>query len=133
MDFWTVKNVTGRLLVGLRWWNEGNSETGNAWRFESLVEGQRVINPYESRWFWIVLVANPCVWALLCLSAFLGLDWGYLLIPITGVVFGASNLFGYFKCSKDAKKQLQSMTANMATSAMTSAMTGRLQAAIARV
>lgn len=20
MDFWTVKNVTGRLLVGLRWW-----------------------------------------------------------------------------------------------------------------
>eukprot|EP01050_Picozoa_sp_SAG11_P010429 SAG11_NODE_1041_length_6056_cov_5.902468_6_plen_102_part_00 len=22
MDFWTVKNVSGRLLVGLRWWNE---------------------------------------------------------------------------------------------------------------
>ena len=21
-DFWTVKNVSGRLLVGLRWWNE---------------------------------------------------------------------------------------------------------------
>lgn len=21
-DFWTVKNVTGRLLVGLRWWSE---------------------------------------------------------------------------------------------------------------
>ena len=20
-DFWTVKNITGRLLVGLRWWN----------------------------------------------------------------------------------------------------------------
>jgi hypothetical protein len=56
-----------------------------------------------------------------------------LLIPITGVVLGGSNLAGYFKCSKDAKKQLQSMTANMATSAMTSAMTGRLQAAIARV
>ncbi|WIA08423.1 hypothetical protein OEZ86_011027 [Tetradesmus obliquus] len=133
MDFWTVKNVTGRLLVGLRWWNEGNSETGNAWRFESLAEGQRVINPYESRWFWIVLVANPALWVLCSLSALLGLDWGYLLIPITGVVLGGSNLAGYFKCSKDAKKQLQSMTANMATSAMTSAMTGRLQAAIARV
>lgn len=58
---------------------------------------------------------------------------GYLLIPIIGVVLGLSNLFGYFKCSKDAKKQLQSMTANMATNAMTSAMTGRLQAAFARV
>ena len=22
MDFWTVKNVTGRKLVGLRWWSE---------------------------------------------------------------------------------------------------------------
>lgn len=21
LDFWTVKNVTGRLLVGLRWWS----------------------------------------------------------------------------------------------------------------
>eukprot|EP00808_Paulinella_micropora_P022170 g8441.t1 len=21
-DFWTVKNVSGRLLVGLRWWND---------------------------------------------------------------------------------------------------------------
>jgi hypothetical protein len=58
---------------------------------------------------------------------------GYLLIPIIGVVLGASNLIGYFKCSKDAKKQLQSMTANMATTAMTHAMTNRLQAAIARV
>lgn len=21
LDFWVVKNVTGRLLVGLRWWS----------------------------------------------------------------------------------------------------------------
>jgi len=21
LDFWTVKNVSGRLLVGLRWWS----------------------------------------------------------------------------------------------------------------
>lgn len=41
-------------------------------------QGQRVINPYEARWFWIVLVANPVVWALSCLSALLGLDWGEL-------------------------------------------------------
>lgn len=35
-DFWTVKNVSGRILVGLRWWNE-TSETGESiWRFESL-------------------------------------------------------------------------------------------------
>ena len=25
MDFWTIKNVSGRLLVGLRWWNHVSS------------------------------------------------------------------------------------------------------------
>lgn len=40
------------------------------------LQGQRQINPHESRWFWIVLIANPAVWALFCLSALLGLDWG---------------------------------------------------------
>lgn len=28
LDFWTVKNISGRLLVGLRWWNQVSSGTG---------------------------------------------------------------------------------------------------------
>jgi hypothetical protein len=32
-----VKNVTGRYLVGLRFWNEA-VEGGSAWRFETLRE-----------------------------------------------------------------------------------------------
>jgi hypothetical protein len=76
----------------------------------------------------------PCDEAEVMLDSFISC-WsaGYLLIPITGVILSGSNLIGYLKCSKDAKKQLQSMAANMATSAMTSAVTGRIQAAIARV
>ena len=57
----------------------------------------------------------------------------YLLIPITGVVLGSSNLIGYYKCSKDAKKQLQAMGANFAGWAAANAMQSRFQAAIARV
>jgi hypothetical protein len=34
-DFWTVKNVSGRLLVGLRWWNEIQTDGSNKWVFES--------------------------------------------------------------------------------------------------
>jgi hypothetical protein len=34
-DFWTVKNVSGRLLVGLRWWNEISKEGTSKWVFES--------------------------------------------------------------------------------------------------
>jgi hypothetical protein len=36
IDFWIVKNVSGRILVGLRWWNEINERGGSIWRFESL-------------------------------------------------------------------------------------------------
>lgn len=35
-DFWTVKNVSGRLLVGLRWWNEINDDGTSKWIFESV-------------------------------------------------------------------------------------------------
>lgn len=34
-DFWTVKNVSGRLLVGLRWWNYVDEDGNSNWVFES--------------------------------------------------------------------------------------------------
>merc|ERR1711942_460934 len=33
-DFWTVKNVSGRLLVGLRWWNYIDDQGNSHWIFE---------------------------------------------------------------------------------------------------
>lgn len=36
LDFWVVKNVSGRILVGLRWWNEINDLGESIWRFECL-------------------------------------------------------------------------------------------------
>lgn len=39
-----VKNVSGRLMVGLRWWNEVSEMGGSDWKFESLEEGQRAVN-----------------------------------------------------------------------------------------
>ena len=50
-DFWTVKNVTGRILVGLRWWStidEGGKET---WHFESVPD-RSIINDTDRRMFW---------------------------------------------------------------------------------
>jgi hypothetical protein len=46
-----------------------------------------------------------------------------------GLIMGTSNLIGYFKCSKEAKNQLQSM----GTSFMSSAVQSSFNAAIARV
>jgi len=35
-DFWTVKNISGRILVGLRWWNEIGDDGASKWHFESI-------------------------------------------------------------------------------------------------
>lgn len=34
-DFWTVKNITGRLMVGLRWWNYIDDNGESHWVYES--------------------------------------------------------------------------------------------------
>ena len=37
-DFWTTKNISGRILVGLRWWNEVKENGEEVWIFESKNE-----------------------------------------------------------------------------------------------
>ncbi len=36
VDFWVVKNITGRRLVGLRWWSMINEDGTEEWVFESV-------------------------------------------------------------------------------------------------
>lgn len=35
MDFWTVKNVSGRMLAGLRWWNYVDEDGKSHWVYEA--------------------------------------------------------------------------------------------------
>jgi len=42
LDFWVVKNVSGRILVGLRWWNEINDLGESVWKFECLDHEVRI-------------------------------------------------------------------------------------------
>ncbi|TID30168.1 hypothetical protein CANINC_001247, partial [Pichia inconspicua] len=43
-DFWNTKNVAGRLLVGLRWWNETSEIGKTIWVFENA-DPNKYINP----------------------------------------------------------------------------------------
>jgi len=52
LDFWTVKNVTGRLLVGLRWWNYVDEDGASHWVFES----RKVI--FYTVYFWTILLKH---------------------------------------------------------------------------
>ncbi|RZC42518.1 putative Golgi apparatus membrane protein-like protein [Asbolus verrucosus] len=65
MDFWTVKNITGRLMVGLRWWNYVDDEGKSHWVFESRKgPSQNRINEREARIFWVALILTPLLWAV---------------------------------------------------------------------
>eukprot|EP00192_Tetraselmis_astigmatica_P019434 CAMPEP_0117662808 /NCGR_PEP_ID=MMETSP0804-20121206/8247_1 /TAXON_ID=1074897 /ORGANISM="Tetraselmis astigmatica, Strain CCMP880" /LENGTH=210 /DNA_ID=CAMNT_0005469725 /DNA_START=334 /DNA_END=966 /DNA_ORIENTATION=- len=107
LDFWTVKNVSGRLLVGLRWWNEVADDGSSTWQFESLEEGQRVINSKDKGIFWMGVYVAPLAWVLLIVLAVFRFTIDYLLIAVIGIILSGTNLYGYYKCSKEQKKKME--------------------------
>lgn len=69
-DFYYLKNIAGRRLVGLRWWNEVDTGTGNShWVFESSDPSTRTINATDSRFFWMALYVQPLLWVGLAIVA----------------------------------------------------------------
>ncbi|KAI9681014.1 MAG: Golgi apparatus membrane protein tvp23 [Trizodia sp. TS-e1964] len=80
-DFYYLKNIAGRRLVGLRWWNEVNTHTGDSrWVFESADPAARTINPTDSRFFWLALYAQPLAWAVLAVLALVSLQFVWLVL-----------------------------------------------------
>jgi hypothetical protein len=78
-DFYYLKNIAARRLVGLRWWNEVNSATGDShWVFESAPQanepGGRLVNATDKRFFWLALYAQPGLWIALAVVAIVKLQ-----------------------------------------------------------
>lgn len=110
-DFWTVKNVSGRLLVGLRWWHAApgdGSEGADAggWRFETIPD-RAAVNKTDSRIFWGALYATPAVWVLLGVVCVLKFNMSYLVIVAIAMVLSGANIVGYYKCNKEATEQMR--------------------------
>lgn len=90
-DFYYLKNIAGRRLVGLRWWNEVDPSTGDSqWVFESLEPGTRQINSTDSRFFWLALYIQPLWWILMAILAIIRLQ--FLWLPLVG----ESNCHSFF-------------------------------------
>jgi hypothetical protein len=80
-DFYYLKNIAGRRLVGLRWWNEVDPQTGDSqWVFESSEEGTKIVNATDSRFFWMAMYAHPCLWVALMVFAFVRLQFAWLTL-----------------------------------------------------
>lgn len=106
-DFWNLKNISGRLLVGLRWWNETNKVEGssafeNVWVFESA-DPDRYINPIDSKVFWTLLYLQPVAWILLAIVAVLKFEIFYLVLIIISISLSLTNAMAFTKCDKFGK------------------------------
>ncbi|KAI8361232.1 hypothetical protein B0O80DRAFT_153390 [Mortierella sp. GBAus27b] len=103
-DFWTVKNVSGRLLVGLRWWNETREDGSTTWLFESR-DPSRPLNPVDSRLFWTGLYVAPAIWIFFGILGILTFSFSWLLIVAVALALNFANVIGYTQCDKDAKQK----------------------------
>ncbi|MFQ6665595.1 hypothetical protein Gotur_032285, partial [Gossypium turneri] len=111
LDFWVVKNVSGRILVGLRWWNEINEQGESIWRFECLDhESLARINQKDSWLFWWTLylnVSNYCdngleavAWTIFGIFSLVRLEVDYLLVVGVCLSLAIANIIGFTKCRK---------------------------------
>jgi hypothetical protein len=81
IDFYYLKNIAGRRLVGLRWWNEVDASTGDGrWVFESADPETREINATDKRFFWLALYAQPVLWVVLAVVALVSLEFIWLTL-----------------------------------------------------
>ncbi|XP_054623779.1 Golgi apparatus membrane protein TVP23 homolog B [Dunckerocampus dactyliophorus] len=112
-DFWTVKNVTGRLMVGLRWWNQVDDDGQSHWVFESRKGTKNShVSDSESRIFWLGLIVCPVVWVIFAFSALVQMKIMWLPVVMMGVVLQAANLYGYIKCKVGGKTDLKNLATN---------------------
>ncbi|KAK0208566.1 Golgi apparatus membrane protein TVP23 [Desarmillaria ectypa] len=104
MDFWNCRNVSGRTLVGLRFWNQVDDDGESFWVFESR-DPSHPPNPIDSKMFWIALYVFPCLWGALLIVSLLKLSISFVPIVILALVFNITNAIGFTYADRDAKQR----------------------------
>lgn len=109
LDFWNTRNVAGRTLVGLRYWNEVDQEGESNWVFESR-DPSRPANPIDEKMFWFALYTYPLGWLALLFVSLLKFNVSFLPIVVLALVFNLSNVLGFTYADRDAKRRWASAT-----------------------
>ncbi|KAJ7126632.1 Golgi apparatus membrane protein TVP23 [Mycena crocata] len=104
MDFWNCRNVAGRTLVGLRFWNQVDEDGESFWVFESR-DPSRPANAVDSRMFWIAIYVFPLLWVALFIVSLLRFKLNFVPIVILALVFNVTNAVGFTYADRDAKQR----------------------------
>jgi len=101
LDFWTVKNITGRLLVGLRWWNHVDEEGKSNWIFENRKNNSNQSNKMtsvvestlESNIFWASLIVADLIWLTFFFISFLTFNFKWMVLKLFICLTSCSLIF----------------------------------------
>ncbi|KAL8676365.1 MAG: hypothetical protein Q9186_007108 [Xanthomendoza sp. 1 TL-2023] len=119
-DFYYLKNIAGRRLVGLRWWNEVEGSSGDShWVFESqdrsgsAESGAPSQNATDKRFFWLALYAQPALWVVLAIVSVVRLlNPIWLSLIVIALILTITNTLAFSRCDKF------SQASSLASSAM---------------
>ncbi|XP_026812573.1 uncharacterized Golgi apparatus membrane protein-like protein CG5021 isoform X2 [Rhopalosiphum maidis] len=103
MDFWIVKNITGRIMVGLRWWNYVDDDGVSHWVYESR---KHRVNSSEYRIFWAGLWYITGMWILFFITSFFSINFKWMLLVCIALTLNIANLYGYIKCKGGNQENL---------------------------
>ena len=108
MDFWYTKNISGRILVGLRWWNTYNPETQQeVWRFESKNEIKEA--NIDRKTFWISLYGFTGAWLVLFIWECVFLNFMWACLCLISLAISGINTYGFLRCSQIQHKIIINM------------------------
>ncbi|EAR83963.2 FAM18-like protein (macronuclear) [Tetrahymena thermophila SB210] len=104
LDFWTTKNITGRLLVGMRWWNIQNEKGEEVYQYET--KGQKFVpNQVDYAFFWSSQLVSFIFWVLVALFHILTPFWLILDLLTIGMLF--TNIYGFYRCKSEHQQKVQ--------------------------
>lgn len=78
LDFWITKNITGRKLVGLRWWAFIDEDTGDTEYIYESYDIDVVKSRIDSSVFWWGNGLNMIYWSIMFIINVFGFDFLYV-------------------------------------------------------
>lgn len=118
LDFWITKNISGRLLVGLRWWNgqefgEDVEQDEDLWVFESF-DCQFNFHTFDLNIFWWGMFFSTCFWLFMSLGKILSINFLWGLLTGVAVLLNGTNLYAYYRCYRFHQQKMSSLGSEFA-------------------
>ncbi|GAW82497.1 hypothetical protein, conserved [Plasmodium gonderi] len=111
LDFYLVKNITGRFLVKMIWWIDSNEDYSSKIIFRSSEEN--LLNSTDKNIFWYTLYANFLIWLIQTIQMLISFQFCWLLLCLLCLFLSFYNIYNFWKCSKEQHKIVGSLLSNV--------------------